>query len=164
MRNYQLKPAHITPYKQLQQLNATDRARLVLYYATDMQVHILLVVFFLCGVGKTQMPFQRKPPTIKDSKKSQLKAKLRALQNRFLNKTVDLSEVEQYGSAIYRNYTQELQKSIKRFQQVFKSHVRNEKNRTKNVQKCRVRQEERKMGRGVFPRRVKVRIKNVNHF
>ncbi len=110
------------------------------------------------------MPFQRKPPTIKDSKKSQLKAKLRALQNRFLNKTVDLSEVEQYGSAIYRNYTQELQKSIKRFQQVFKSHVRNEKNRTKNVQKCRVRQEERKMGRGVFPRRVKVRIKNVNGF
>ena len=99
--------------------------------------------------------------TTKATKESQLKSKLRALENRFLNKTVDLKEVKQYGDAIQRNHTPELRKSIELFQKVFVPHIQRGKETNRS---CIVRQEERKMGRGVVPRRIKVRVKKLQHF
>ena len=127
-----------------------------------MRVQILIAVLFVCNVGKAKMSlqsvFQRNlTAPEKASKASQLRTRLDSLQNRFLNETVDLSEVKQHASVIYKNHIQELQKSVKLFHQVFHPHVKTiEKNNTKSIQKCTVRQQERKMGRGIFPRRFKV--------
>ena len=133
-----------------------------------MQGETFLVVLLVChAFGKAQMPTQGQPTgvptpsTIKASRESQLRSRLRELENLFLNKTVDLNEVQQHASVIYRNYTQELQKSIKLFQQVFEPHLE-KRDGKRNIQKCGVRQEERKMGRGIFPRRIKVCSEDVN--
>ena len=126
-----------------------------------MYTKLSFIVFFICSMlGKAQMAVRTRPSTkpalltTKATKESPLNSKLRALENRFLNKTVDLKEVKQYGDAIQRNHTQELRKSIELFQKVFGPHIQQGKEPNRS---CIVRQEERKMGRGVVPRRIKVR-------
>ena len=140
-------------------MSSTRDIAKLLSHETDMYTKLTFIVFFICGLGKAQIAIQARPTTkpvpslVKASKESPLKTKLRALQNRFLNKTVDLKELEHYADAIRPSYTQELKKSIKLFQKVFVPHMQR-RNETKKS--CTVRQEERKMGRGVVPRRIKV--------
>ncbi|CAB4038233.1 Hypothetical predicted protein, partial [Paramuricea clavata] len=129
-----------------------------------MQGETFLVVLLVChAFGKVQMPTQGQPTgrptpsTIKALRESQLRSRLRELENLFFNKTVDLNDVQEYALVVYRNYTQELQKSTKLFQQVFEPHLE-KRDGKRNIQKCGVRHEERKMGRGIFPRRVKIGV------
>lgn len=134
--------------------STTDKAE-SLPFETDMYAKSLLILSFICGLGDAQIAIQARPriqpSTMKTSNESKLKTKLQTLQNRFLNKTVDLKEVEQYADAIRRNYTQELKKSVKLFQKVFVPHIQRRNETSKN---CTVRLEERKMSRGVVPRRI----------
>ena len=128
-----------------------------------MQVCLsLLAAFFVWNVGKA-ISFHVQPTSSSTSEapeESLLTSRLRELQRRFFNKTIPIKEVQRYAASIYRYHKDELKKSIKNFQGVFEPHLERvyQRNRTKKIEKCAVHYVEKKMKRGVFPRRVKVGI------
>lgn len=86
--------------------------------------------------------------------KSSLSAKLRRLENSYVNKTVSMSKYLSEVDGIYRDHAPELQKSLKLFQQDFAPFIRELKKA--KAKKCVLRYETQRIGRGASSKRVRV--------
>lgn len=132
--------------------------------AKNMQVELLLAAIIVRGLGQALVPATSPSRTaVNTSTESQPASKLQAIEKRYMNKTVDMSEIQRYASALYSSYAHDMQKSIKYFQELFGPHIRNGTNTRRKLRNCSVQYNVKHMGRASFPKRIKVGQHQLSH-